>query len=156
MRCSGSVDETRQLQGSEGPFAEQAMQEARDAVNKRWHSGKERDKISVEAPSSSSSLDLQQILNLLPQHLLSEAPVLPGVKQELLRRQQGSQKRRRKTRRKTVPSRLPAWLLACTGLRLRPSQSQRKDCCRRPCPGSAAADGAFGAKQGGAKSCASR
>ena len=49
-----SVDESRQLQGSDTPFTEQAMQEARDAVNQRWHSGRaERDKASVQAASSS-------------------------------------------------------------------------------------------------------
>ena len=84
-----SVDETRNLQNSDTPFADAALQEARNATQQRWHSGRqERDKASVAAPSSSSSgglggLALDDVLALLQgQGSLERGSALTKVKEE--------------------------------------------------------------------------
>jgi len=83
-----SVDESRVLQNSDSPFAEAALQEARNATQQRWHSGRqERDKASVAAPSSSSGLGglaLDDVLALLQgQGSLERGSALTQVKEEV-------------------------------------------------------------------------
>ena len=61
------VDDVREIQSGDTPFAEEAMNNAREVVHNSWHSGKaERDNASVEAPASSGSgLNMEQVLQLI-------------------------------------------------------------------------------------------
>ena len=66
------VEETKEIQSGEGPFADEAMAAAREAAQSSWHSGRaEREKASVKAPatatSSPSGLNLDEVLKLVQQ-----------------------------------------------------------------------------------------